>query len=125
VAGARVAPGYPEILGSDPCRAFTGEGSPGRPEDHVIEISMDDRGFRMDNVLSEWPWRGLNHEKIRRTACGSVDRARRGMGDRAGFPDCDRRRASVGSVTPDQVYHDLSPRHRRHLFPGKVTIKIL
>jgi putative transposase len=99
--------GPPEIFNSDQGCQFTSEGFTDVLKDQNIKISMDGKGRWMDNVFIERLWRSLKYEEIYLKAYDSVDQAKQGIGDWMNFYNQDRQHASLGRMTPDQVYHDL------------------
>ena len=99
--------GPPEIFNSDQGCQFTSEGFTDVLKDHDVKISMDGKGRWMDNVFIERLWRSLKYEEIYLKAYDSVDQAKQGIGDWMNFYNRDRRHASLGRMTPDQVYQDL------------------
>lgn len=104
---ALVNHGPPEIFNSDQGCQFTSEDFTGLLKEHGIKISMDGKGRWMDNVFIERLWRSLKYEEIYLKAYDSVAQARQGIGDWLAFYNQQRRHASLGRMTPDQVYYDL------------------
>jgi putative transposase len=99
--------GTPEIFNSDQGCQFTSEDFTEVLKDNGIKISMDGRGRWMDNVFIERLWRSLKYEEVYLKAYDSVAQARRGIDDWLMFYNEERRHASLGRMTPDQVYYDL------------------
>ena len=99
--------GSPEIFNSDQGCQFTSEAFINVLKDHGIKISMDGKGRWIDNVFIERLWRSLKYEEIYLKAYDSMAQAKQGIGDWMNFYNQDRRHASLGRMTPDQVYHDL------------------
>ena len=99
--------GCPEIFNSDQGSQFTSERFTGVLEAHQITISMDGKGRWMDNVFIERLWRSLKYEEVYLNAYDSVAQANEGIGNWIKFYNQDRRHASLGRMTPDQVYYDL------------------
>jgi len=99
--------GTPEIFNSDQGCQFTSEGFTDVLKAHHIQISMDGKGRWMDNVFIERLWRSLKYEEVYLKAYDTVAQAQQGIGDWMVFYNQDRRHASLGRMTPDQVYYDL------------------
>ena len=99
--------GCPEIFNSDQGSQFTSERFTGVLEAHQIAISMDGKGRWMDNVFIERLWRSLKYEEVYLNAYDSVSQAIEGIGNWIKFYNQDRRHASLGRMTPDQIYYDL------------------
>lgn len=99
--------GPPEIFNSDQGCQFTSEGFTDVLKNHAVNISMDGKGRWIDNVFIERLWRSLKYEEIYLKAYDSVAQARQGIGHWMNFYNQDRRHASLGRMTPDQVYYGL------------------
>jgi len=102
--------GSPEIFNSDQGCQFTSEAFTDVLKKHDIKISMDGKGRWIDNVFIERLWRSLKYEEIYLKAYDNVEQAKQGIGDWMNFYNQDRRHASLGRMTPDQVYYDLPSR---------------
>ena len=99
--------GAPDIFNSDQGCQFTSEEFTGVLKAHEIRISMDGKGRWMDNVFIERLWRSLKYEEVYLKAYDTVAEAQQGIGQWISFYNQDRRHASLGRMTPDQVYFDL------------------
>lgn len=99
--------GTPDIFNSDQGCQFTSDEFTGVLKAHEIRISMDGKGRWMDNVFIERLWRSLKYEEVYLKAYDTVAQAQEGIGDWMNFYNQDRRHASLGRMTPDQVYYDL------------------
>ncbi len=99
--------GTPDIFNSDQGCQFTSEDFTGALKAHGIKISMDGKGRWMDNVFIERLWRSLKYEEVYLKAYDTVAHARQSIGEWMNFYNQDRRHASLGRMTPDQVYYDL------------------
>jgi len=99
--------GAPEIFNSDQGSQFTSDGFTDVLKEHEIQISMDSKGRWIDNVFIERLWRSLKYEEVYLKAYDSVARAQQSIGEWMDFYNQDRRHASLGRMTPDQVYYDL------------------
>lgn len=99
--------GTPGIFNSDQGCQFTSEGFTDVLKAHGIQISMDGKGRWMDNVFIERLWRSLKYEEVYLKAYDTVAQAEEGIGTWMEFYNQDRRHASLGRMTPDQVYYDL------------------
>jgi transposase InsO family protein len=99
--------GVTEVFNSDQGCQFTSEGFIDVLKDHDIQISMDGKGRWIDNVFLERLWRSLKYEEVYLKAYDTVAQARQGIGEWTGFYNQHRRHASLGRMTPDQIYYDL------------------
>lgn len=99
--------GAPEVFNSDQGCQFTSEDFTDTLKNHGIKISMDGKGRWIDNVFIGRLWRSLKYEEVYLKAYDSVAQARQGIGDWLMFYNQERRHASLGRMTPDQVYYDL------------------
>ena len=99
--------GTPDIFNSDQGCQFTCDDFTDALKDEGIRISMDGRGRWMDNVFIERLWRSLKYEEVYLKAYDTVAQAQQGIGDWIEFYNQDRRHASLGRMTPDQVYYNL------------------
>ena len=97
----------PEIFNSDQGCQFTSDGFTDALKEHAIQISMDGKGRWMDNVFIERLWRSLKYEEVYLKAYDSVAQAQQSIGEWMDFYNQDRRHASLGRMTPNQVYYDL------------------
>lgn len=102
--------GTPAIFNSDQGCQFTSESFTDVLKGHDIQISMDGKGRWMDNVFIERLWRSLKYEEVYLKAYDTVADAKQGIGNWINFYNEDRRHASLGRMTPDQVYYDLPSR---------------
>ncbi len=99
--------GAPDMFNSDQGCQFTSDGFTGVLKAHGIQISMDGKGRWMDNVFIERLWRSLKYEEVYLKAYDTVAQAQQNIGEWMNFYNQDRRHASLGRMTPDQVYYDL------------------
>ncbi len=99
--------GTPDIFNSDQGCQFTSEDFAGTLKAHGVQISMDAKGRWMDNVFIERFWRSLKYEEVYLKAYDTVAHAQQSIGEWMNFYNQDRRHASLGRMTPDQVYYDL------------------
>ncbi len=99
--------GTPDIFNSDQGCQFTSVDFTGSLKAHGIQISMDGKGRWMDNVFIERLWRSLKYEEVYLKAYDTVAHAQQSIGAWMNFYNQDRRHASLGRMTPDQVYYDL------------------
>jgi len=99
--------GAPDIFNSDQGCQFTSEGFTNVLKHHKIRISMDGKGRWMDNVFIERLWRSLKYEEVYLNAYETVAQAEQRIGQWIDFYNQERRHASLGRMTPDQVYYDL------------------
>ncbi len=99
--------GTPDIFNSDQGCQFTSEDFTDVLKEHKIDISMDGKGRWMDNVFIERLWRSLKYEEVYLKAYDTVAQAKQSIGQWMSFYNQDRRHASLGRMTPDQVYYDL------------------
>ena len=99
--------GTPDIFNSDQGCQFTSDDFTGVLKAHGIQISMDGKGRWMDNVFIERLWRSLKYEEVYLKAYDTVAHAQQSIGEWMNFYNQDRRHASLGRMTPDQVYYNL------------------
>jgi len=99
--------GIPDIFNSDQGCQFTSDGFTEVLRAHKIDISMDGKGRWMDNVFIERLWRSLKYEEVYLKAYDTVTQAKQSIGHWMHFYNAERRHASLGRMTPDQVYYDL------------------
>lgn len=99
--------GTPDIFNSDQGCQFTSEGFTDVLKDHGVRISMDGKGRWMDNVFIERLWRSLKYEEVYLKAYDTVAEAEKSIEDWMNFYNQERRHASLGRMTPDQVYYNL------------------
>ena len=98
--------GKPEIFNTDQGCQFTSEDWIRVLKGNDIKISMDGKGRWLDNVLVERLWRSLKYEEVYLHAYDSVAQARQRIGRYMQFFNSERRHASLGRKTPDQVYFE-------------------
>ena len=99
--------GTPEIFNSDQGCQFTSDSFTDVLKHHKIRISMDGKGRWMDNVFIERLWRSLKYGEVYLKAYDTVKQAHQGIEQWMHFYNQDRRHASLGRMTPDQVYFNL------------------
>jgi putative transposase len=99
--------GTPEIFNTDQGCQFTSEDFTEVLKKQQVKISMDGKGRWMDNVFIERLWRSLKYEEVYLKAYESVAQARDSIDRWMRFYNQDRRHASLGRMTPDQVYYGL------------------
>ena len=97
----------PDIFNSDQGCQFASEEFTGVLKAHGNQISMDGKGCWMDNVFIERLWHSLKYEEVYLKAYDTVAHAQQSIGEWMNFYNQDRRYASLGRMTPDQVYYDL------------------
>lgn len=98
----------PDIFNSDQGCQFTSEGFTDVLKAHQVRISIDGKGRWMDNVFIERLWRSLKYEEVYLKAYDTVAEAKQSIGQWMSFYNQDRRHASLGRMTSDQVYYDLT-----------------
>lgn len=96
--------GVPEIFNTDQGSQFTSEEFTGVLKSSDIKISMDGKGWWMDNVFIERLWRSLKYEEVYLKAYATPAEARVGIGDWMMFYNVKRTHQSLGSKTPESVY---------------------
>ena len=99
--------GKPDIFNSDQGCQFTSEEFIDVLKDNGVRISMDGKGRWMDNVFIERLWRSLKYEEVYLKAYDTVAQAQKGIEGWMIFYNQERRHASLGRMTPDQVYYNL------------------
>ena len=98
--------GCPEIFNTDQGCQFTSQEFTGLLKDHGIQISMDGKGCRRDNVFVERLWRSLKYEEVYLHAYDTVSTAYQGLERYLLFYNQTRPHQALDGQTPDQVYYD-------------------
>ncbi len=101
--------GAPEIFNSDQGSQFTSEGFTDVLKAHNVDISMDGKGRRMDNVFVERLWRSLKYEEVYLRAYESVSEARKSIAVYFQYFNEERRHSSLGRRTPNIVFSNTRP----------------
>jgi len=99
--------GVPDIFNTDQGCQFTSDAFTSKLKENNIKISMDGKGRWMDNVFVERLWRSLKYEEVYLNAYDTVKEAKRRIGVWFEFYNQKRRHASLGRMTPNQVYYNL------------------
>ena len=74
-------------------------------KDADIQISMDGKGPRRDNVFVERLWRSIKYEEVYLHADDSVSAAGSGIARYLTFYNIRKPHSSLDGQTPDQAYH--------------------
>ena len=69
-------------------------------------ISMDGKGWCMDNIFVERLWRSLKYEEVYLHAHATVTEAKAGIGAWLNFYNDERQHQSLGYRTPRQIYQE-------------------
>ncbi len=69
-----------------------------------VQISMDGRGARRDNVFVERLWRSIKYEEIYLHAYDSVGHAKAGIGRYIDFYNSRRPHSSLDQKAPDEFH---------------------
>jgi putative transposase len=94
----------PEICNTDQGSQFTSEAFTGLLQAEGIQISMDGRGRCFDNIFIERLWRSVKYEEVYLRDYGDGREASDGLGRYFDFYNHQRRHASLGWRTPQEVY---------------------
>jgi len=96
--------GRPEIFNTDQGAQFTSAAFTGRPEAAGVQISMDGRGWALDNVFVERLWRSVKYEEVYlKDYTGFTDAARH-LAVYFRFYNRERLHQALGYRTPAAVY---------------------
>lgn len=96
--------GKPLIFNSDQGSQFTSEAFTDVLRDTRVDISMDGKGRRMDNLFIERLWRSLKYEEVYLKAYATVAEAKAGIGSWIGFYNEERLHQALGYRTPIEVF---------------------
>jgi putative transposase len=97
--------GKPEIMNTDQGSQFTSIDFIKALKDADIQISMDGKGPRRDNVFVERLWRSIKYEEVYLHADDSVSAAGSCIARYLTFYNTRRPHSSLDGQTPDQAYH--------------------
>ena len=113
--------GKPAIFNTDQGAQFTSAAFTGVLQEAEIDISMDGKGWCMDNIFIERLWRSLKYEEVYLKAYATVAEAKAGIGSWIGFYNGERLHQALGYRTPAEVFGggadavDMTLRRRRSL----------
>ena len=96
--------GWPEIFHTDQGSQFTGLDFTGVLEGAGIAISMDGRGWFMDNVFIERLWRSLKYEAVYPHDLADGFEAQRVIGDWIDSHNTERPHSALAGRTPTEAY---------------------
>lgn len=94
----------PQIHNSDQGSHFTSPRYTSLLQEKEIQISMDGRGRRMDNIFTERLWRTVKYENVYLKSYANFDEANAGLTEYFHFYNHLRPRSSLENQTPAQVY---------------------
>lgn len=95
--------GVPEIFNTDQGSQFTGSDFIGVLKRHGIQISMDGKGWWIDNVFIERVWHSVKYEEVYLKAYDSVAHARRSLANYFRFYNGRRRHQLLDRQMPNDV----------------------
>jgi putative transposase len=101
--------GAPEIFNTDQGSQFTASSFIQVLQKNRIQISMDGRGARRDNVFVERLWKSVKYEEVYLHAYDSVAAAKDGIGKYFTFYNGRRPHTALDRNTPDNVYFESQP----------------
>ncbi len=104
--------GAPEIFNEDQGTQYTSEAFIAGLKKHEVQISMDDKGRWVDNVMVERLWRSVKYEEIYLHAYETPATLRAGLAAYVKFYNSERRHQALNRQTPDAVYW-ASPRAKK------------
>ena len=96
--------GVPEIFNTDQGCQFTATVFTNVLKWHGIKISMDGRGWALDNIFVEQLWRSLKYEDVYLKCYTSVLALITGLTEYFSFYNIERPHQSLDYSTPDEVY---------------------
>lgn len=96
--------GKPEIFNTDQGSQFTSVDFTAVLKKAEIDISMDGKGARRDNVFVERLWRSIKDVEVYFHPYKIVSEARAGIGHYLTFYNCRRPHSCLDRQTPDQAY---------------------
>jgi putative transposase len=96
--------GTPEIFNSDQGSQFTSDAFTGGLIEHGVTISMDGRGWALDNIFVERLWRTVKYEEVYLKQHGSLQELLMGLTRYFMFYNEERLHQSLGYETPEVVY---------------------
>lgn len=100
--------GRPEIFNTDQGAQYTGAAFTGVLKDYEVKISMDGKGRAMDNIMIERLWRSVKYEEIYIKEFPTVEELLIGLRQYFKFYNHERPHASLGKLTPAEVYNGMS-----------------
>jgi putative transposase len=96
--------GPPEIFNTDQEAQFTSQAFTHALKDGGVVISMDGKGWWVDNVLVERLWRSVKHEEVYLKAHDSTQEAHNQLTHYFHFYNAERLHQALNRYTPDAVY---------------------
>jgi len=96
--------GRPEIFNTDHGSQFTSPRFTQILLDATVNVSMEGRGRRMDNVMIEPLWRSLKYECVSLHAFETGSAARSGVGRWIDFHNTERPHSALGGRTPVEAH---------------------
>jgi putative transposase len=94
----------PSIFNTDQGSQFTSEAFTGVLESTGVAISMDGRGWALDNIFVERLWRSVKHEDVYLKGYATMDELRLGLGEYFAFYNTERPHQGLEYRTPSAVY---------------------
>ena len=101
--------GTPQIFNTDQGSQFTGFAFTARLREAGIRISMDGRGWCMDNIIIERLWRSLKCKAVYLHEIVDRFTARRVIAEWIGFYNTQRPHLALGGRTPAEAYRGDTP----------------
>ena len=99
----------PAIFNTDQGSQFTSAAFTDLLKAAGVEISMDGRGWCMDNIFIERLWRSLKYEAVYLHELSDGFAAERVIRGWMGFYNTERPHSALAGRTPAEAYHDRSP----------------
>ena len=96
--------GAPAIFNTDQGSQFTGKDFINVLKQHHIQISMDGKDSRMDNIFIKRLWRSLKYEAVYLKAYESMVEAKKEIGHWLIFYNQERLHETLNYAAPDEVY---------------------
>lgn len=101
--------GVPEIFNTDQGSQFTSAAFTGVLKAHGVRISMDGKGWTLDNVFVERLWRTLKYEEVYPKQYQSMREAQAGLAAYFRFYNIERPHQALENRTPAEVYGNIQP----------------
>ncbi len=95
---------HPEIFNTDQGSQYTGKAFTGMLKDHAINISMDGKGWAMDNIMVERLWRSEEYEEVYLKEYLSVAELIEGLKQYFTLYNNERPHQGLDYKTPAEVY---------------------
>ena len=96
--------GVPKIMNTDQGSQYTCEDWIEALDEHKIKISMDGKGWALDNVFVERLWRSVKYEEVYRREYQSLSEMRKCLQAYFHFYNHERPHSALGGQSPAQIH---------------------